>query len=193
MLCRHCARTLLPRPTPSLLRTLTSPPTTTATTATTATTTKPSPSHPRSSTLAGTTLQGLAYLKPPAPTPVARDDAEYSPWLWDLLSRPDEKGKEGESESGGDAFAKSKKQRRIAAKAARARVGGGEGGGEVVAVQRGSVDLAVDEPGNGGGGDGGEGGGGGMKGMQEREGLKRAMRRERRGKVREGNFLRGMR
>ena len=59
-----------------------------------------------------------------------------------------------------------------------------------MAVQKRTVDLAVDTPARGGEGDGVKGG---MKGMEEREGLKRAMRRERRGKVREGNFLRGMR
>ena len=89
-------------------------------------------------------------------------------------------GKGGEGE--GDAFAKSKKQRRLANKVAREKKLNQHVGVHhvIVPVEEQSVDL----------GTGGEGGGGGEG---ERDALKRAMRGARRQGIKEKNFLRGMR
>jgi len=40
---------------------------------------------PRSSVAAGTVLRGLNYFKS-RPEPVALEDAEYPPWLWEVLA-----------------------------------------------------------------------------------------------------------
>jgi hypothetical protein len=124
MLCRHCARLLRPHPPPSTsllsLRTLTTLPSSPPTAQPFSTPFTPSPtsnsslpsstptkhktpdSTPKSSTKAGTVLKGLAYLKGQDP-PIAREDAEYPPWLWGLLEgRENAKGGEGEEE--GDLF-----------------------------------------------------------------------------------------
>ena len=121
MLCRHCARPLRPHPPLSTsllpLRTLTTastsppfstpftpPPTSTPSPLPTPTKPKTPDATPKSSTKAGTVLKGLAYLKGQDP-PIAREDAEYPPWLWGLLEGKEEaKGGEGEEGGEGDLF-----------------------------------------------------------------------------------------
>ncbi|KAL9103521.1 MAG: hypothetical protein Q9163_001439 [Psora crenata] len=141
------------------------------------------PAPPKSSLPAGAPLRGLGYIKGEE-SPTAREDHEYPDWLWGLLD--ESKSKKGESgENEGDAFAKSKKQRRIASKAARARMTAGLQGPELavkVPLHEQSIDLPA--------------------GMEEREGkealeargeLRGSMRDARRKKIREDNYLKGMR
>ena len=101
-----------------------------------------------------------------------------------MLDKSDKEGVGDQSEAVGDAFAKSKKQRRLAAKAARAKGGAaidGEGARKVPLHEQ-SVDLPA-----------GIGDEDGEKGTRAREDLRASMRDARRKKIREGNFLRGMR
>lgn len=84
----------------------------------------------------------------------------------------------------GDAFAKSKKQRRLASKAARALKTGSHGTAHTVSVplQEQSIDLPA-----------GMGAAEGRRALEAREGLTSAMRAARRSKIKENNFLQGMR
>ena len=118
-----------------------------------------------------------------AEAPVAREDSEYPSWLWTLLDDKDKEGVGDQGKAVGDEFAKSKKQRRLAAKAARAK---GEAamkgeGARTVPLHEQTVDLP-----------GGIGGEEGEKGARARENLRVSMRDARRKNIREGNFLRGM-
>ncbi|KAL9074006.1 MAG: hypothetical protein Q9161_002628 [Pseudevernia consocians] len=138
------------------------------------------PAHPPSSVPGGMPLRGLGYIKGQE-APVAREDSEYPEWLWGLLAP-----KQGANEEGvaGDAFAKSKKQRRLASKAARALRSGSGGTSHTVQVplEEQSIDLPA-----------GMGEAEGRKASEAREGLTSAMRTARRRKIKENNFLRGMR
>ena len=58
------------------------------------------PAEPRSSVKAGTVLRGLGYIKGKDP-PIAREDHEYPDWLWGLLDKKNEGGKQ---EGEGDLF-----------------------------------------------------------------------------------------
>lgn len=166
----------------------------------------PPPPPPKSSVPAGTPLNGLGYLKG-SDTVLAREDDSYPAWLWHVLdpssTSSSSKKDRGEGENEGDAFAKSKKQRKIAARAARvrdandAKLGLARDGAvhtvRVVPLHEQSVDLPV---GNGGGdGEGGDEGDGegGRVAIEARERLRISMRDARRRKIKEQNFLRGMR
>ncbi|CAF9938931.1 hypothetical protein IMSHALPRED_001143 [Imshaugia aleurites] len=139
------------------------------------------PTHPPSSVPAGTPLRGLGYIKGQE-GPVAREDSEYPEWLWGLLGP--KKGDMTEEGAAGDAFAKSKKQRRLASKAARALKTGSHGTSHTVQVplEEQSIDLPA-----------GMGEAEGQKALEAREDLTKAMRTARRRKIKENNFLRGMR
>ncbi|CAF9927997.1 MAG: hypothetical protein ALECFALPRED_003924 [Alectoria fallacina] len=139
------------------------------------------PAHPPSSVPAGTPLRGLGYIKGQE-GPVARKDSEYPDWLWGLLGpKPGDITEEGMS---GDAFAKSKKQRRLAAKAARALNTGLHGSSHTVRVplEEQSIDLPA-----------GMGEAERRKALEAREELTNAMRTARRKKIKENNYLGKMR
>ncbi|KAL8902362.1 MAG: hypothetical protein Q9207_004765 [Kuettlingeria erythrocarpa] len=150
------------------------------------------PSRPKSSLPAGTALRGLAFLKHCDP-PVAKEDHEYPDWLWGLLDQGKYGGK-GELDGGsaeGDAFSKSAKQRRIAAKLARrsASTSSPESRAPPVPLHQQSGDLpsapqnrfgrAVDIQ-------------AAEKAREAREELTASLRQKRRKTIREDNFLRGM-
>ncbi|KAH0538860.1 hypothetical protein FGG08_004577 [Glutinoglossum americanum] len=195
MLCTHCLRLRAPssfspppssllthqfqfqfqhRPQPLRQRPISSKSTSPATTTSPTTATqppkpkpKPTPPTPTSSTLAGQPLKHLSHLLS-RPDPLALPDADYPPWLWTCLPSPSSSTSQTVSATG-DLFSKSAKLRRAAAKRLRAK---GEGKGEEeVPVQRQSGDL---------------------QGREGREAVTRGMRGERRGRIKEGNFLRGM-
>ena len=143
-------------------------------------------SRVQSSVTPGAILRGLNYLKNQDP-PLAREDDQYPDWLWTLLDQPKAStlieangGLDGAGADGsGDAFAKSKKQRRLAAKAARAREALGAEGQAVqqtVPLHEQSIDLPSD----------------GQEAIEAREQLRTALRAARRKKIKEQNFLRGM-
>ncbi|KAJ8061964.1 hypothetical protein OCU04_009747 [Sclerotinia nivalis] len=181
-----------PTSTPSSPRTV-SPPTATSTGAAQpfSTPLSPSPaalgisSHkktapiPTSSIPAGTILKGLNYLKG-RDDPVALKEEEYPEWLWRCLD--EKKMVEGTGDAGGDEFSKSKKLRRAAAKARRkaeerALLSGDTSLLEVkIPFQQQSIDLAIS----------------GEEAIEQRAELVRAMRKERRAKIKEGNYLKGM-
>ncbi|KAL8762291.1 MAG: hypothetical protein Q9184_001660 [Pyrenodesmia sp. 2 TL-2023] len=151
------------------------------------------PSLPRSSLKAGTPLKGLAFLKNKDP-PVAKEDKDYPDWLWGLLDQG-KFGRKGEIDGGsgeGDAFSKSAKQRRVAARLARrsASTSSSESRAPPVPLHQQSVDLPS-APQNRFGRDvdihAGE------KAREAREELTASLRQKRRKSIKEGNFLRGMR
>ncbi|KAI4100667.1 MAG: hypothetical protein L6R37_005330 [Teloschistes peruensis] len=131
---------------------------------------------PRSTMKAGTPLKGLNFVKGKE-MPLAREDGEYPDWLWGLLE--------------GGKFAKSAKQRKLAARAAR-RSGTtpSEDLAPELPLHEQSIDLPAVE--------------GGWRGIPQswvdgktaregREVLTKSLRTQRRKGIKEGNFLRGMR
>lgn len=97
---------------------------------------------------------------------------------------------EGEGEDGlGDEFSKSKKLRRKAAKrqrkleALRIASGDTEALAPKVPIQQQSIDLPSNEEGSLQGG---------LEAVEKREEVRKAMRAERRAKIKEANFLKGM-
>ncbi|KAK6596580.1 ribosomal protein subunit l37 [Botrytis cinerea] len=128
---------------------------------------------------AGTILQGLNFLKG-RDDPVALKEEEYPEWLWHCLD--EKKAADGGATAGGDEFSKSKKLRRAAAKARRkaeerALLSGDTSLLEVkVPLQQQSVDLSSE----------------GEAALEQRGDLVKAMRKERRAKIKEGNYLKGM-
>ncbi|KAK8902843.1 hypothetical protein QC760_008345 [Botrytis cinerea] len=141
--------------------------------------TKKSTPLPTSSIPAGTILQGLNFLKG-RDDPVALKEEEYPEWLWHCLD--EKKAADGGATAGGDEFSKSKKLRRAAAKARRkaeerALLSGDTSLLEVkVPLQQQSVDLSSE----------------GEAALEQRGDLVKAMRKERRAKIKEGNYLKGM-
>ncbi|KAF2238026.1 hypothetical protein EV356DRAFT_508619, partial [Viridothelium virens] len=138
----------------------------------------------QSSVPAGTPLKGLSYIKGET-DPLAKEDEEYPDWLWDILRDSSANGEGGDDGQGGagDQFAKSKKQRRIAAKEQRKReLLNPESMAPRVPLYEQSIDLP--------GGDGTIEGA--LAAGEAREGLTRAMRAKRRSSIKEDNFLRAM-
>lgn len=133
-------------------------------------------------------LKGLGYIKGQE-SPVAREDSEYPEWLWGLLDQRRGEGSEG-VEDEGDAFAKSKKQRRKAARAERRReLLDPESLKPKIPVEHQSIDLPSATP---------EADQTGESEAQRvareaRQGLTGAMRKGRRKSIKEGNFLKGIR
>ncbi|KAF2172493.1 hypothetical protein M409DRAFT_17727 [Zasmidium cellare ATCC 36951] len=137
----------------------------------------------QSSVPAGTVLKGLNFMKNKQ-DPVALEDSEYPAWLWTVLAiKSDATGSKG-TDAEGDLFSKSKKQRRIAAKALRKKqLQDPESMAPKIPLYEQSVDLP--------------GGDGTLQGAKEaglaRSELTKAMREKRRSKIKEDNFLREMR
>ncbi|KAB8292416.1 hypothetical protein EYC80_008145 [Monilinia laxa] len=140
---------------------------------------KKTASLPTSSVPAGTILRGLNFLKG-RDDPVALKEEEYPEWLWHCLDV--KKTVDGAEATGGDEFSKSKKLRRQAAKARRkaeerALLSGDTSMLEVkVPLQQQSIDLPTE----------------GKEALEQRADLRKAMRKERRAKIKEGNYLKGM-
>ncbi|KAL2122742.1 hypothetical protein VTJ04DRAFT_3197 [Mycothermus thermophilus] len=145
--------------------------------------------RPLSSCPAGTVLTGLNYFKGKS-DPVALPDEEYPEWLWRCLEVQKKTDESADGAEVGDEFSKSKKQRRLAAKRQRALEARMLATGDLealvpkVPLQKQSVNLpAPEKPGD----------------VQQaltahdaREELRKAMRKERRAKIKESNYLKAM-
>ncbi|TGJ83584.1 hypothetical protein E0Z10_g5177 [Xylaria hypoxylon] len=135
----------------------------------------------------GTVLTGLNYFKNKN-DPVALADDAYPTWLWDCLD-VQKKADEGEADEAGDEFSKSKKQRRLAAKRQRILEAKllAEGNIEALApkipLQHQTINLPANESGTTEGA---------LEALSAREDLRRAMRRERKAKIKESNYLKSM-
>ncbi|KAI0460157.1 mitochondrial ribosomal protein L37-domain-containing protein [Xylaria acuta] len=135
----------------------------------------------------GTILTGLNYFKNKT-DPVALADDGYPEWLWKCLE-VQQRTDEGEADDAGDEFSKSKKQRRIAAKRQRALEAKllAEGNLEAlvpkIPLQHQAVNLPANESGTTEGA---------VAAHDTREHLRRAMRRERKAKIKESNYLKSM-
>ncbi|RGP65688.1 mitochondrial ribosomal l37p [Fusarium longipes] len=142
---------------------------------------------PRSSCAAGTVLSGLNYTKA-GQDPVAKHDDEYPEWLWDCL---DVKKKDADAADAdaGDEFSKSKKQRKLAAKRQKAHEAKllAEGNLDALApkipIQQQSVNIFGEEN---------KGVEHNVEAAKKREELKRAMRKERKAKIKETNYLKSI-
>ncbi|KAK1776146.1 mitochondrial ribosomal protein L37-domain-containing protein [Copromyces sp. CBS 386.78] len=140
-----------------------------------------------SSCPAGTKLNGLNYFKNKN-DPVALPDEEYPEWLWRCLE-VQKKTDDAVDADAGDEFSKSKKQRRLAMKRARTLEAKLMASGDLEALapkiplQKQSVNL----PGavNGGVQDA-------VLADEKREELRKAMRKERKAKIKETNYLKAM-
>ncbi|KAG9665689.1 hypothetical protein KCU81_g5152, partial [Aureobasidium melanogenum] len=136
----------------------------------------------KSSVTAGTPLKGLNFIKGKN-DPVAKEDSEYPTWLWGILKK-----KAGESAADaasveGDLFSKSKKQRRMAAKALRKQqLLNPEALAPKIPLHEQTIDLPA--------GDGTLQGA--IEAMEARDALTKAMRKNRRAKIKEANFLKAM-
>lgn len=140
----------------------------------------------------GTPMKGLGYVKGQENL-LAGEDGEYPDWLWGLLDE-DEKGKNSKTGGAGDEFAKSKKQRRIALKAARKAALDPASRTVKIPYDHQTIDLPVAEAQDGRvelNGAGGERGW--EKAQRAREELTQAMRARRRKAIKETNFLSSMR
>ncbi|KAG8626398.1 hypothetical protein KVT40_005343 [Elsinoe batatas] len=148
------------------------------------------PKIPKSSIPAGMPLKGLNLIKGKQ-DPIAMEDKDYPAWLWTLLVDSKSSGS-GAAEGEGDLYAKSAKQRRKAAKALRKREAALAASGESLAppvpIEEQSVDLPV----------------GDSLGTSEaavqlnieatsaRQDVTKALRKKRRAKIKEMNFLKSM-
>ncbi|KAG9527210.1 hypothetical protein E4T50_00770 [Aureobasidium sp. EXF-12298] len=136
----------------------------------------------KSSVTAGTPLKGLNFIKGKN-DPVALEDSEYPTWLWGILKK---KGGESAADAAsveGDLFSKSKKQRRVAAKALRKQqLLNPEALAPKIPLHEQTIDLPA--------GDGTLQGA--IDAMEARDALTKAMRKNRRAKIKEANFLKAM-
>ncbi|KAH8737074.1 mitochondrial ribosomal protein L37-domain-containing protein [Ilyonectria robusta] len=141
----------------------------------------------RSSCPAGTKLTGLNYLKN-GQDPVALKDEEYPEWLWSCLDVI-KSNKDSADDGAGDEFSKSKKQRKLAAKRQKTMEAQALASGNLdalapkIPLQHQSVNITGDENStvehN-------------IEAAQKREELKKAMRKERKAKIKEANYLKSM-
>ncbi|CAG7557049.1 unnamed protein product [Fusarium equiseti] len=142
---------------------------------------------PRSQCVAGTVLTGLNYTKG-GQDPVAKHDDEYPEWLWNCLDVLKKDADAADAEAG-DEFSKSKKQRKLAAKRQKAHEAKllAEGNLEALApkvpIQHQSINILGEEN---------KGVDHNVEAAQKREELKRAMRKERKAKIKETNYLKSM-
>ncbi|KAG7292426.1 hypothetical protein NEMBOFW57_002461 [Staphylotrichum longicolle] len=151
----------------------------------------PSPADPKAAPLSscpeGTVLNGLNYFKGKT-DPVALPDEAYPAWLWKCLE-VQKKASAAADADAGDEFSKSKKQRRLALKRQRLQEARLLASGDLAALvpkiplQKQTVNLPSAEPGNLGQA---------VEAAEKREDLRRAMRKERRAKIKESNYLKAM-
>ncbi|KAH6961224.1 mitochondrial ribosomal protein L37-domain-containing protein [Fusarium avenaceum] len=141
----------------------------------------------RSSCAPGTVLNGLNYIKT-GQDPVAKHDDEYPEWLWSCLDVLKKSADSAETDAG-DEFSKSKKQRKLAAKRQRAHEAKllAEGNLEALApkipIQHQAVNILGEEN---------RGVEHNVEAAKKREELRRAMRKERKAKIKETNYLKSM-
>ncbi|KAI1465629.1 mitochondrial ribosomal protein L37-domain-containing protein [Daldinia caldariorum] len=135
----------------------------------------------------GTVLTGLNYFKNRT-DPVALADDAYPAWLWNCLNVQKKVADEADDDAG-DEFSKSKKQRKLAAKRQRALEARllAEGNLEALAPKIPLQHQTINLPGNEEGTTQGA-----LAAAAAREELRKAMRRERRAKIKEDNYLRSM-
>ncbi|CAJ2501584.1 Uu.00g044370.m01.CDS01 [Anthostomella pinea] len=143
--------------------------------------------EPLSACPEGTVLSGLNYFKNRT-DPVALADDAYPAWLWQTLE-VQKRADEDADDDAGDEFSKSKKQRRLAAKRQRALEARllAEGNIEALAPKIPLQHQSVNMPGNEEGTTEGA-----IAAQQAREDLRRAMRKERKAKIKESNYLKSM-
>ncbi|TPX16756.1 uncharacterized protein E0L32_003697 [Thyridium curvatum] len=142
---------------------------------------------PLSSCPKGTVLSGLNYFKGKQ-DPVARADEEYPEWLWQCLDVQKKAAEEADADAG-DEFSKSRKQRRLAAKRQRQLEAKLLASGDIEALapkiplQQQSINLP-----------GGENNSveNAVFAADKREELRKAMRKERKSKIKETNYLKSM-
>ncbi|PQE12502.1 ribosomal L37 protein [Rutstroemia sp. NJR-2017a BBW] len=133
---------------------------------------------PVSSAPEGTVLKGINYIKGHN-DPVALKEEDYPEWLWHCL---DVSKKTAEEDAAGDEFSKSKKVRQKAAKAKRRAEERAIASGDTsilepkIPITQQTIDLAAEGP----------------EALQQREELRKAMRRERRAAIKEKNYLKTM-
>ncbi|EJT73390.1 hypothetical protein GGTG_10231 [Gaeumannomyces tritici R3-111a-1] len=143
---------------------------------------------PLSSCPKGTIMTGLNFYKNKT-DPVAMADKDYPEWLWTCLEVKQKAAGDGDEAAGADEFSKSKKQRRAAAKRQRLLEAKMLASGDLSALapkiplQQQSINLP-----------GGEDGSveGAVLAAEKREELRQAMRRERKAKIKESNYLKSM-
>ncbi|KAI1106713.1 mitochondrial ribosomal protein L37-domain-containing protein [Jackrogersella minutella] len=135
----------------------------------------------------GTVLTGLNYFKN-RQDPVALADDAYPEWLWTVLETQNQNDTEEEDDAALE-FSKSKKQRRLAAKRQRALEARilAEGNLEALApkipLQQQSINLPANQDGTTEGA---------IAAKEARDSLNKAMRLERRIKIKESNYLKTM-
>ncbi|KAI1813253.1 mitochondrial ribosomal protein L37-domain-containing protein [Poronia punctata] len=140
-----------------------------------------------SSCVEGTPLFGLSYFKN-GQDPLALADEAYPEWLWRCLDVA-KRAEEGDGEDGGDEFSKSKKQRKLAMKRQRAAEAKLLAAGDIEALapkiplHQQTINLPANEEGTPEGA---------VAARNTREELRRSMRRERKAKIKESNYLKSM-
>lgn len=136
----------------------------------------------------GTVLNGLNYLKNKT-DPVALADDAYPAWLWSCLDVTVKKSDDAGAADAEAEFSKSKKQRRIAAKRQRSLEAKllAEGNLEALAPKIPLQQQSINMPGNEEGTPEGA-----LAAVAAREDLRKAMRKERRSKIKEANYLKSM-
>ncbi|KAK1980327.1 mitochondrial ribosomal protein L37-domain-containing protein [Colletotrichum cereale] len=147
----------------------------------------PPPPEPISSCPAGTVLNGLNYFKGRT-DPVALRDEEYPEWLWTVLESKKE-AVETSDDLAAEMFSKSKKQRKAAAKRQKAIEAKLVAAGDVEALAP-KVPLpqqSINLPGEKGGDVEHN-----LHAATKRDELRKAMRRERKAKIKESNYLKSM-
>ncbi|KAK4201803.1 mitochondrial ribosomal protein L37-domain-containing protein [Triangularia verruculosa] len=140
-----------------------------------------------SSCPAGTVLNGLNYYKGKT-DPVALPDDQYPDWLWKCVEVGQKRSDDADADAG-DAYSKSKKQRRLAAKRQKQLEAKLMASGDLEAlapkipIQKQTINLPGAETGE-------------VKeallAADKRQELRRAMRKERRAAIKESNYLKTM-
>ncbi|WYZ34889.1 hypothetical protein EsH8_I_001165 [Colletotrichum jinshuiense] len=146
-----------------------------------------SPATPISSCPAGTVLNGLNYFKGRT-DPVALPDEEYPEWLWTCLESKKE-AVESADDLAAEMFSKSKKQRKAAAKRQKVLEAKLLASGDVEALAP-KVPLpqqSINLPGEKGGDVEHN-----LHAATKRDELRKAMRKERKAKIKETNYLKSM-
>ncbi|OHF01299.1 hypothetical protein CORC01_03332 [Colletotrichum orchidophilum] len=147
----------------------------------------PEPAAPISSCPPGTVLNGLNYLKNKT-DPIALPDEEYPDWLWTILESKKE-AIESTEDLSAEMFSKSKKQRKAAAKRQKALEAKVLASGDVEALAP-KVPLpqqSINLPGEKGGDIEHN-----LEAATKRDELRKAMRKERKAKIKESNYLKSM-
>ncbi|KAK1999161.1 hypothetical protein LX36DRAFT_655771 [Colletotrichum falcatum] len=147
----------------------------------------PPPPEPISSCPAGTVLNGLNYFKART-DPVALRDEEYPEWLWTVLESKKE-SVENTDDLAAEMFSKSKKQRKAAAKRQKAIEAKlvAEGDIEALAPKVPLPQQSINLPGEKGGDVEHN-----LHAATKRDELRKAMRKERKAKIKESNYLKSM-